>query len=54
MSAIAKATWTLLLAAIGVSIAWQLMRPLIPALIVIVALWFVYQIALGWFRRDGW
>jgi len=51
---LSKAAWTLLLAAIGLSIAWQLLRELIPALIAIVALLLVYKLALGWYRRDGW
>ena len=51
---VSKAAWTLLLAAVGLSIAWQLFQQLLPALIVIVALVFVYRLALGWFRRDGW
>jgi hypothetical protein len=51
---LSKASLTLLLAAVGLSIAWQLLQRLLPALIVLAGLVFVYKLALGWFRRDGW
>lgn len=49
-----KAAWSLLLAAVAVFIAWQLLKQLVVPLIVIVALVGVFRLALGMYRRDGW
>ena len=53
-TSISKAAWTLLLAAIAVFIAWQLLEQLVVPLVVIVALITIFRIALGNFRREGW
>jgi hypothetical protein len=51
---IAKAAWTLLLAAVLVFISWQLLQQVLGVLLIGLGLLFVYRLALGWFRRDGW
>jgi MFS superfamily sulfate permease-like transporter len=54
MATLTRATVTLLLAAVGILIAWQLVQRVLPALLVVLALLGVYRIALGVSRRDRW
>jgi hypothetical protein len=55
MGMVTKAAWTLLLVAAIAFVVWQFfLRPLLPALLVIVGLVFVIRLAVGWFHRDGW
>lgn len=50
-----RATVTALATAIGLFVAGQLVRPLLPALAVLVGLLFVCRLALGAVRgRRGW
>ena len=51
MNALTKATGTLLVAAVGVFIAWQVLRRVLPLLIVGAVLLFVYRVAIGTWRR---
>jgi NhaP-type Na+/H+ or K+/H+ antiporter len=54
LNTITKATWTILFTAIGAFVAWQLFRRLLPALLVIAGLLFVYRMAIGAWRRNRW
>jgi CHASE2 domain-containing sensor protein len=49
-----KATWTIMFAAVGVFVAWQLLKQLVVPLLVVVCLICVLRLALGVSRRDGW
>jgi hypothetical protein len=50
-----RAVVTVVLAAAGVYIAWQLLKPLLPALFILGGLLIVFRIALGGVRRfRGW
>jgi hypothetical protein len=51
---IRKATWTILFAAVGAFIAWQLLRCVLPALIVVAVLLCVYRVVLTGRHRGGW
>jgi hypothetical protein len=53
-NALSKSAWTLLLAAIVIFVAWQLLKHLVVPLVVFVALVGVIRVALGVFRRDSW
>jgi CHASE2 domain-containing sensor protein len=53
-SALSKSAWTLLVAAIVVFVAWQLLKQLVVPLVVFLALVGVIRLALGAFRRDSW
>ena len=53
-SALSKSAWTLLVAAIVVFVAWQLLKQLVVPLVVLVALVGIIRLALGAFRRDSW
>jgi CHASE2 domain-containing sensor protein len=52
--ALSKAAWTLLLSAVVVFVAWQLLKQLIVPLVIIVALLGIIRVAVGAHRRDGW
>lgn len=52
--ALTKAAWTLLLTAVAVFIAWQLLKALLVPLIVVLALVGVMKLAVGVRNRDGW
>ena len=54
MSAVSKAAWTLLVAAATVFMAWQLLRRVWPALLILAALLGVYRVALSSRRKGGW
>jgi hypothetical protein len=49
---VSRAAWTLLGVAVVAFIAWRLLRPLLPALVVLAAVTIVYRTALGSVRRD--
>jgi hypothetical protein len=51
-NAVTKATWTLLFAAVGAFVAWQLFRTLWPQLVIIAVLLLVYRLAVRGFHRD--
>jgi hypothetical protein len=53
-SAVSKATWTLLVAAGAVFIAWQLFRRVWPALLIVAALLGVYRMVLSGRGRRRW
>jgi CHASE2 domain-containing sensor protein len=53
-NALSKSAWTLLVAAIVLFVAWQLLKQLVVPLVVFLALVGIIRIALGVFRRDGW
>jgi hypothetical protein len=53
-SRLAKAAATLVLAAALVFVAWELLKRVLPALLIVLALIFVYRIALGLSRRREW
>ena len=53
-SALSKATWTIIFAAIGVFIAAHLLHQVLPMVLVLAGLVFVYRIALGVWQRRGW
>jgi len=48
---ISRATWTLLLAAVAVFVAWQLVRQLLPALVVVAVLLGIYKFVIGRYRH---
>ena len=47
LNQISRATWTLLLAALALFIGWQVMRQVLPALIVVAALLAIYRFVIG-------
>lgn len=50
-----RATITLLAAAVGLYIAWQLISTILPVLIILSVLMLIIRLALGLGRRgDGW
>jgi hypothetical protein len=49
-----RAAFTVLAVAIVAVIVWKLLSRLLPVLLVIVALVFVYRLALSGGRRSGW
>ena len=51
--AVSKATWTLLAAAVAVFIAWQLLRRVLPALVIVAVLIGIYRMVLSG-RSHGW
>jgi hypothetical protein len=53
-NAVSKATWTLLVAAAAVFIAWQLFQRVWPVLLIVAALIGVYRMVLSGRRRGGW
>jgi hypothetical protein len=53
-NAMSKAAWTLLLVAVAVFIAWQLLKQLVVPLLVLVGLFAIYRIVFGGTRRNGW
>jgi 4-hydroxybenzoate polyprenyltransferase len=54
MSVVSKAAITLLLAAVAAFVAWQLLKVVLPALLVILVIVVVYRIGIGGHRRSGW
>ncbi len=51
---LSKATWTLLFAALGVFVCWQLLRQVVPMLLVVGMLLVVYRLMFVGRRRGGW
>jgi hypothetical protein len=51
LSNISRATWTLLLAALALFIAWQAIRQVLPALLIVGALLAIYKLAIGRYRH---
>jgi hypothetical protein len=49
-----KAAWTLVVAAVLAFVAWELLKRVLGALLIILALIVIYRIALGVFRKDQW
>lgn len=50
-----KSTLTILMAAGGLFFGWQLIRPVLPALIVLLVLLFIMRLAVGFSRSSrGW
>lgn len=49
-----KAAWTVVVAAILVFVAWQLLKRVLGPLIVVLVLIGVYRIVLGQFRKGQW
>ena len=50
-SNLSKATWTILFVALGVFVAWQLLRQALPIVIALACLLFIYRLVVGWQRR---
>lgn len=46
LSNISRATWTLLLAALAVFIAWQAIKQVLPALLIVGALLMIYRFVI--------
>lgn len=53
-STVVKAAWTLLFVGVVAFVVWRLLEPLLPFLLVIVALVALLRLAVGWFSRDSW
>lgn len=54
LSNISRATWTLLLVALALFIAWQAIRRVLPALIIMGVLLAIYRTLLAGRRHGGW
>jgi hypothetical protein len=54
MNTVTRAAWTLLLVAGVAFVVWRLLVPLLPALVIGLALVGILRLAVGWFRHDGW
>ncbi len=54
MNSVRQAARTLLFVAVAAFVAWQLLRQLLVPLVVIVMLFAIIRVAVGWSRRDGW
>jgi hypothetical protein len=51
-NAITKAVWTVLFAAVGVFIAWQFLKQVLPAVLVVGVLLLIYRVVIGaWLRK---
>jgi F0F1-type ATP synthase assembly protein I len=49
-----KAAWTVVLAAVLVFVAWELLKRVLGPLLVVLLLVVVYRILLGQFRKGQW
>jgi hypothetical protein len=53
-NAVSKASLTMLVAAAALFIAWQMLRRVWPALLIVAVLLGVYRMVLSGRRRNGW